>query len=134
MGLAREEWRTGTKSLTEKSAGEMIDYSNSQISELIDDYIHNARNRAILKDRLIDGLTYEKIAEIYDMSYQQVRTIIYKEQEKIRSHSRYITDENTRNRYRFVIEQCKLRIKFKKEKETCCPVDDETKKEDSLWQ
>ena len=58
----------------------------------------------------------------------------YKEQEKIRSHSRYITDENTRNRYRFVIEQCKLRIKFKKEKEICCPVDDETKKEDSLWQ
>ena len=86
MGLARGEWRTGTKSLKEKSAGEMIEYSNSQISELIDDYIHNARNRAILKDRLIDGLTYEKIAEIYDMSYQQVRTIIYKEQEKIFRH------------------------------------------------
>ena len=86
MGLARGEWRTGTKSLKEKSEGEMIEYSNSQISELIDDYIHSARNRAILKDRLIDGLTYEKIAEIYDMSYQQVRTIIYKEQEKIFRH------------------------------------------------
>ena len=43
-------------------------------------------HRAILKDRLIDGLTYEKIAEIYDMSYQQIRTIIYKEQEKIFKH------------------------------------------------
>ena len=86
MGLARGEWRTGTKSLKEKSEGEMIEYSNSQISELIDDYIHNARNRAILKDRLIDGLTYERIAEIYDMSYQQIRTIIYKEQEKIFKH------------------------------------------------
>ena len=86
MGLARGEWRTGTKSLKEKSEGEMIEYSNSQISDLIDDYIHNARNRAILKDRLIDGLTYERIAEIYDMSYQQIRTIIYKEQEKIFRH------------------------------------------------
>lgn len=48
MGLARGEWRTGTKSLKEKSEGEMIEYSNSQISELIDDYIHNARGaRAI---------------------------------------------------------------------------------------
>ena len=64
----------------------MIEYSNSQISELIDDYIHNVRNRAILKDRLIDGLTYERIAEIYDMSYQQVRTIIYKEQERLFKH------------------------------------------------
>ena len=86
MGLAREDWGTGTKSLKEKSEGEMIEYSNSQISELIDDYIHNVRNRAILKDRLIDGLTYERIAEIYDMSYQQIRTIIYKEQEKIFKH------------------------------------------------
>ena len=86
MGLAREEWRTGTKSLKEKSEGEMIEYSNSQISELIDDYIHSARHRAILKDRLIDGLPYERIAEIYDMSYLQIRTIIYKEQEKIFKH------------------------------------------------
>lgn len=86
MGLAREDWRTGTKSLKEKSEGEMIEYSNSQMADLIDDYIHSARNRAILKDRLIDGLTYERIAEIYDMSYQQVRTIIYKEQEKIFKH------------------------------------------------
>lgn len=84
IGAGRmEDW---DKSLKEKSEGEMIDYSNSQISDLIDDYIHNARNRAILKDRLIDGLTYEKIAEIYDMSYQQIRTIIYKEQEKIFRH------------------------------------------------
>ena len=84
IGAGRmEDW---DKSLKEKSEGEMIEYSNSQISELIDDYIHNARNRAILKDRLIDGLTYERIAEIYDMSYQQVRTIIYKEQEKIFKH------------------------------------------------
>ena len=84
IGAGRmEDW---DKSLKEKSEGEMIEYSNSQISELIDDYIHNARNRAILKDRLIDGLTYERIAEIYDMSYQQVRTIIYREQEKIFKH------------------------------------------------
>ena len=49
----------------------MIEYSNSQISELIDDYIHNARNRAILKDRLIDGLTKGYLYPQYEKPYTQ---------------------------------------------------------------
>lgn len=64
----------------------MIEYSNSEISELIDEYIHNARNRAILKDRLIDGLIFEELAEKYDLSVNHVKTIVYKEQEKLFKH------------------------------------------------
>lgn len=41
----------------------MKDYTNSQMSALIDEHIHNEKCRAILKLRFIDGLTYEKIAE-----------------------------------------------------------------------
>lgn len=64
----------------------MIEYSNSEISELIDEYIHNARNRAILKDRLVDGLIFEELAEKYDLSVNHVKTIVYREQEKVFKH------------------------------------------------
>lgn len=56
----------------------MIEYSNSQISELIDEWIHSERDRAIMKRRLIDGLTYERLAEEFDMSERQIKRIIYK--------------------------------------------------------
>lgn len=60
-----------------------MDYSNSQIISVIDEYIHNERNRAILKRRLVDGICYEPLAEEFNLSVQRVREIIYKGQEKI---------------------------------------------------
>ena len=38
----------------------MVDYTNSQISSVIDEHIHHAIHRQMLKDRLIDGMTYEQ--------------------------------------------------------------------------
>lgn len=64
----------------------MVEYSNSEISDLIDEYIHNARNRAILKDRLIDGLIFEELAEKYELSVNHTKTIVYKAQEKLFKH------------------------------------------------
>lgn len=64
----------------------MTDYTNSQISALIDEHIHSARDRAILKRRLIDGICYEPLAEEFDLSVNQVRRIIYKQQEKLFRH------------------------------------------------
>ena len=61
----------------------MIEYTNSQMIQLIDEHIHNSRNRAILRLRYIDGMTYEKIAEAMDLSTQQVKNIVYKSQEKL---------------------------------------------------
>lgn len=55
-----------------------MEYSNSQISELIDEWIHSERARAIMKRRLIDGLTHERLAEEFDMSERQIKRIIYK--------------------------------------------------------
>ena len=59
------------------------DYTNSEISERIDDLIHSERDRQILKRRLIDGITYEALAEERDMSVAQVKRIIYRGVEKI---------------------------------------------------
>ena len=61
----------------------MKDYTNSQIIALIDEHIHHALHRQMLKDRLIDGMTYEQIAEKHDMSVRQTKNIIYKETDKI---------------------------------------------------
>lgn len=61
----------------------MFEYTNSQIRELIDEHIHNERDRAILKRRLCDGICYEPLAEEFGLSTQRVKTIIYKAQEKL---------------------------------------------------
>lgn len=56
----------------------MIEYTNSEISHIIDEYIHNERDRNLLKRRLIDGICYEPLAEEFDLSTKQVQNIIRK--------------------------------------------------------
>ena len=52
-----------------------MEYTNSQIRELISEYIHSERDRAVLNRRLVDGLTVERLAEEFDMSVVQIRRI-----------------------------------------------------------
>lgn len=63
-----------------------MEYTNSKIRELIDEHIHNERNRGILKRRLIDGACYEPLAEEFEMSVNQVKRIVYREQDKLFAH------------------------------------------------
>ena len=60
-----------------------MDYTNSQIRELIAEYIHSERDRRLLERRLIDGVVFERLGEEFDMSDRQVRRIVYKLQEKL---------------------------------------------------
>lgn len=65
------------------------DLSRTQIEDLIYEWItgKNAeRDRALLRRRLFDGITYERLAEEFEMSPRQVRTIIHKRENKIFSH------------------------------------------------
>ena len=67
----------------------MRDYSRSELEAAIDEWIvgkHAQRNRAVLKSRLIDGLTFEALAEMYDMSVRQIQNVVYKSQEKLFKH------------------------------------------------
>ncbi len=57
-----------------------MEYTNSQIEQAIDEYIHDAIHRDILKDRLINGLVYDALAEKYNYSVRQMKRIIYKNQ------------------------------------------------------
>lgn len=64
----------------------MREYTNSQIRETIAEYIHSERDRAILQRRLIDGITFERLAEEFDLSPRQLKTIVYRCEDIIFRH------------------------------------------------
>ena len=65
------------------------DLSRSQIEHLIDEWIigaHAERDRAILKHRLLDGLTFEQLAEKHDLSVRHTKTVVYKREQTLFKH------------------------------------------------
>ena len=60
-----------------------FDISNSEIDYLIAQWIRNERDRAILQDRLINGMTFERLAEKHDMSVRQTQNIVYKSMDRL---------------------------------------------------
>ena len=65
---------------------ENYNLSRSEWENLIDQYIFKERDRAILKRRLLDGVCFEPLAEEFDLSVQQTKTIVYKATEKLIKH------------------------------------------------
>lgn len=63
-----------------------MNYTNSQIREVIAEHIHNERDRKILERRLIDGITFERLAEEFDMSVSQMKRIIQKNSMELFRH------------------------------------------------
>ena len=63
-----------------------MEYTNSQMRALIDEYIHSERDRAILKRRLVDGIFFEPLAEEFGMSDRQIKTIVYRAEKILCSH------------------------------------------------
>jgi AraC-like DNA-binding protein len=64
----------------------MKDYSRTELTEAIDEWILNEKHRAILKRRLIDGICFEPLAEEFGMSPRQIKRIVYKCQETLFRH------------------------------------------------
>lgn len=60
--------------------------SRPEVAKLIDDWIFREKDRAILKRRLLDGITYEALAEEFDMSVCQVQRIVYKSEDRLFNH------------------------------------------------
>ena len=65
---------------------ERYNLSRSDLQYLIDQWIFNERHRLILSDRLFNGTTYERLAEKYDLSTQQVKNIVYKAMDRLEKH------------------------------------------------
>lgn len=64
----------------------MKDLSRSEWNALIDEWIFNERDRAILKRRLLDGVIYDDLADEFGLSVRHTKTIVYKAQEKLFKH------------------------------------------------
>ena len=60
--------------------------SVSQIEDIIDEWIKSEQDRKILKRKLIDGITYEQLAEEFDMSTRGIKYKIYKCKEILLKH------------------------------------------------
>ena len=56
----------------------MKEYTNSQIAALIDEHIHSQRDRAILKDRFINGLAFGELSAKHYLSERQIKRIVAK--------------------------------------------------------
>ena len=60
-----------------------FDLSRSEWENLIDEWVFSERDRALLKRRLLDGICYEPLAEEFDLSVQQTKTIVYRLQNRL---------------------------------------------------
>ena len=69
-----------------RKSTEAYNLSRYELQYLIDQWIFNERHRLILSDRLFNGTTYERLAEKYDLSTQQVKNIVYKAMDRLEKH------------------------------------------------
>lgn len=68
----------------------MNKYSRSQLENLIREWVigvNSERNKEIITDRLIYGMSIPKIADKYDLSETRVKTVIRTFKRTIESHA-----------------------------------------------
>lgn len=58
-------------------------YSTSDIDAVLDERIHNETYRQIIRCRMVDHMTYEQIAEIFNYSCETVKNVLYDNEEVI---------------------------------------------------
>lgn len=63
-----------------------MEYTNTQIRELIAEHIHNSDDRKMLSLRLIDGMTFEAIGFEMGMTTKTVRIRIHKQEQVLFKH------------------------------------------------
>lgn len=71
---------------------QQITLTNSEIEQRIKENIHNQLYRRIMYLRLVDGLTYERIAEYVEMSPRHVIRIVKSCMESIVSDNTVFTE------------------------------------------
>ena len=63
-----------------------MEYTNTQIRDLIAEHIHNSADRRMLELRLIDGMSFEAIGFEMGMTTKTVRLRIHKQEEILFKH------------------------------------------------
>lgn len=65
-----------------------MNYRNSDVARIIDEYIHSERDRKIIKRRLIDGISIERLAEEFERSPRAMQRKVAKLQAVVFLHMR----------------------------------------------
>ena len=63
-----------------------IDLCRDDWERLIDQWIFSERDRKILKRRLLDGITYERLEDEFQMSVRNLKNIVYKSEKILIKH------------------------------------------------
>ena len=74
------------KESAERSKPDFENISNSELENLINEWIHSERDRKILKRRLIDGICYEPLADEMNMSVRHIKSIVSRAEAKLFKH------------------------------------------------
>ena len=53
-------------------------YANSDFISLVNEYIHSERDRGILIDRFVNGLTFAELSDKFFVSERQAKRIVKK--------------------------------------------------------
>lgn len=75
--------------LEESPSDSILENSNlprSACEELIDQWVFNEEHRSVLKDRLLNGLNYSKLAELYSKSERQLKRIVHEGSKRLEKH------------------------------------------------
>lgn len=67
----------------EKMKANVDEYLNADISFLIEECVHDIRIRKILKDHLIDGLSYKELSDKYHLGDRQLERIVSKQGDRL---------------------------------------------------
>lgn len=57
--------------------------TNSQIKWWIEEYIHSERDRNLCYRKWVDGIHFEPLAEEFELSVRQTKSITYRERERL---------------------------------------------------
>lgn len=53
-------------------------YTNSDMLQYVNEHIHSERDRKILIDRFINGLTFKELEQKHNLSERQIKRIVHK--------------------------------------------------------
>lgn len=65
---------------------ELDKYSTEHLDFLISQWVHSERDRAVLRRRILDDITFETLAEEFGLSVRRTKSIVYNGQQKIFRH------------------------------------------------
>ena len=54
-----------------------FDLTFSEWEKLIDEHIFSERDRKMIKRKILDGITFEALAEEFDLSVQRTKAVVY---------------------------------------------------------